>query len=134
MSDTKGRKPEMKTLESVSVMGFELLNDDKVARALDRLGEGASEEALLAEYDKLGGGIKYNGRKVAMGSFYDFIEKKPKMDVKYDELEYDEEFVLVRKPAETKASKGLSVKDRIARVKSKKLGVKAPAKVVKEKE
>jgi len=109
-------KTELRPLESVNVMGFELLNDDKVQRALVATGENGSKEVLLAEYDKLGGGIKKEGRKVAMGSFYDFTNKCPRTKVNYDDLEYEEEFVLVRKSLETKSSKGLSTKERVAKL------------------
>ena len=131
----KGEKSEMKALESVQVMGFELLNDDKVQRALTAIGEEGSEEDLLAEYDKLGGGIKKDGRKVAMGSFYDFTTKKAKTKVDYEELEYEEEFVLVRKPLETKSAKGLSTKERIAKLGKKEVAKRGrPAKVVESEE
>jgi len=106
----------MKALESVYVQGFELLNDEKVQRALDAVGPNASEEQLLAEYDKLGGGIKKDGRKIALGSFYDFTAKKAIKDVSYDELEYEDELVVVRKPLETKSAKGLSTKERVTRL------------------
>ncbi len=72
------------------VKNFELVNGDKVRRALEgnpnRDGEivggilaedGTYDEGeLLAAYDKLGGLIRKNGDKVKMGSFYDFKAKK----------------------------------------------------------
>ena len=118
-------------LESVEVAGFTLLNNDKVQRALDILGEDADEESLLATYDKLGGGIKKDGRKIAIGSFWDFEEKKAKTKVDYEKLDYEEEYVLVRKPLETKGSKGPSTKDRVAKLGSKKGEVKAKAEPAK---
>lgn len=129
----KEEKAQLKTLESVEVAGYELLNDDKVARALDEVGEGASEEALLAAYDKLGGGIKKDGRKLEIGSFYDFILKKPRENVKFDELEFEDELVVVRKPAANKKAKGEDVKDRVKRVLgSKKANKKAKGEVTEE--
>lgn len=122
----KNEKAELKALESVQVAGFELLNNEKVERALVAVGEDASEEELLAEYDKLGGGIKKDGRKVALGSFYDFTTKSPKTDVNYEELQYEEEYVLVRKPLETKSAKGLSTKERVAKLGRKAKGAGRP--------
>lgn len=122
-----GEKPALKALESVEIMGFELLNDDKVARALDHLGETASEEEILSEYDKLAGGIKKDGRKVALGSFYDFVLKKPRTDVKFNDLDYEDELVVVRKAPTTRVARGEDVKDRVTRVTGgKKLAAKAP--------
>lgn len=71
------------------VKGYELLNQDKVRRVLEgspaRSGEAVGgimnpdgtydEDLLLANYDKIGGGIRKNGDTVKMGSFYDFARK-----------------------------------------------------------
>ena len=86
--------------ESLIIKGFDLLSEDKLERALNNLGEGATEESILAEYDKLGGGVKRNGRKIAMGTFYDFTEKKPRKNVDYVNLTEDDmedEIKIVRK-------------------------------------
>ena len=76
--------------EPVRVSQYSLPNLDKVHRAkfgsvgsegrmFGGVGENASEEALLAEYDRLGGLIlDSENRKIAMGSFYDFVNRKPK--------------------------------------------------------
>lgn len=72
--------------------GFNLVNPEKVDRAL--LGETLSsggrakgvikedgtwdDGELLAAYDKLGGLIRKNGDKVKTGSFYDFLNKRPR--------------------------------------------------------
>ena len=79
------------------VKGYELTNPEKVRRALEgnpsRTGEAIGgianpdgtydDDALLAAYDKLGGGIKNeNGDAVAMGSFYDFKAKAPRPEPK----------------------------------------------------
>lgn len=75
-----------------SVKGYELLNQDKVRRVLEgspsRTGEAVGgilqpdgtfdEDLLLANYDKIGGGIRKNGDTVKMGSFYDFARKAPR--------------------------------------------------------
>lgn len=70
---------------------YSLENKDKVERALNGFLNGASEkvggvaaddgsyepEALIAEYDRLGGKITRDGDKVKTGSFYDFKARKP---------------------------------------------------------
>ena len=46
------------------------------------LGKNASIEAIIAEYDKLGGLIRTkDGQKVETGTFYDFINRKPREDI-----------------------------------------------------
>lgn len=46
------------------------------------LGKDASPEAILAEYDKLGGLIRNKaGENIAMGSFYDFENKCARTDI-----------------------------------------------------
>lgn len=67
---------------------FELVNEDKAERTINGtigrnasmvggVGQDASPEAKIAEYDRLGGLIKYSGDTVKKGSFYDFKAKKP---------------------------------------------------------
>lgn len=67
---------------------FELINDEKVDRAINGtlgrlamraggVGEDATGEQKIAEYDRLGGGITLNGDRVKPGCFYDFKTKKP---------------------------------------------------------
>lgn len=68
---------------------FVLENDEKVGRALNGtltrdgklsggLDKDATDEQILAAYDKLGGLITKGGLKVKMGSFYDFPDKCPR--------------------------------------------------------
>lgn len=68
---------------------FVLENEDKVTRAIfgsvgsegklhGGVGEKADESAILAEYDRLGGLVTMNERKVITGSFYDFAKKAPR--------------------------------------------------------
>lgn len=69
-----------KTLGEVN--GHQLVNGDKVHRAIygnptkdgavGGVGEAATDEAVLVEYDRLGGLIKKDGEKVKTGAFYDF--------------------------------------------------------------
>lgn len=58
------------------INGFELKNHVKVERAKANLGGEPEKEALLAEYDRLGGGLMKDGQQVKTGSFYDFKSKK----------------------------------------------------------
>mgnify|MGYP001565878388 CR=1 FL=1 len=74
------------------VGGFELANQEKVTRALEGVVTGSGnhvggiaredgsydDDALLAEYDRLGGLIRKGTDKVKTGSFYDFKAKKPR--------------------------------------------------------
>lgn len=74
---------------------FDLLNADKVTRALDgsptpngsvggvRKSDGSYDSnELLAEYDKLGGLIRKGTDKVKTGSFYDFKLKEARKEAK----------------------------------------------------
>lgn len=76
------------------VKGYELCFEPKVERALngspDQSGNNVGgvakpdgsydEDALLAEYDRIGGLIRKGGDKVRMGAFYDFKAKKPRIE------------------------------------------------------
>lgn len=75
----------------MELLGFELANPEKVERAIfgmvadqgrlvGGVGEDASDEAKIAEYDRLGGLITQGDKKykVKTGSFYDFKERKPR--------------------------------------------------------
>lgn len=68
---------------------YELINETKADRALNGtvttkgqltggVGKEASDDAKLAEYDRLGGLIKFKGDIVAKGSFYDFAKRMPR--------------------------------------------------------
>ena len=103
------------------VLEFSLVNDEKVERAMHGslgregklyggVGDEASPEALLAEYDRLGGLITKGGLRVKMGSFYDFEKKQPRpeselaflADVDGESLEVTEEEARVLKSAQEK--------------------------------
>lgn len=68
---------------------LELLSAEKLSRAQINLGEKAKPEALVAEYDRLGGLIKQHdktgAKKVKAGCFWDFekncVIKKPKIEL-----------------------------------------------------
>lgn len=80
------------------------------------VGEKATEEAIIAEYDRLGGLILVGNRKVKTGSFYDFDKKAPRetpeivfifRDIEGDEIEVAEgtEVPIEVKAAEIKKEK-----------------------------
>jgi len=71
------------------IKGFECSNDEKLERAINGsmssrgqlangVGKDASDEAKLAAYDRLGGLITKDGRKVKNGSFWDIKNNCPK--------------------------------------------------------
>lgn len=73
----------------MQIQDFVLENAEKVKRAIygtpgkgglpqGGVGDKASEADILAEYDRLGGLITKNHRKVKNGSFYDFDKRQPK--------------------------------------------------------
>ncbi len=73
----------------MNIKGYVLSNPDKVERMLHGtlaregklsggVGDEATDEAKLAEYDRLGGLILKDGHKVKTGSFYDFVARKPR--------------------------------------------------------
>ena len=100
---------------------FVFLNDSKLELAITRAGEKADIYSVLVEYDKLGGGLKKDGRKVAMGTFYDFENKRAKKDVdtsKLGENDFEDEYVLQHKPKAKPAKVDTSarLKARLARV------------------
>lgn len=105
----------------MQILGFTIVNDDKWNRAIygtigregkmsGGVGEDASDEAKLAEYDKLGGAILEGKSKVKNGCFYDFIAKKPiaKPEIVYVFRDIDGDVVEVPKgeeiPLEVKAA------------------------------
>lgn len=62
-------KKKQNTEETMIVGKFELVNKAKVERAIASVGN--DEQAILVEYDKLGGLIRHEGNKVVNGSFFD---------------------------------------------------------------
>lgn len=69
------------------IKGFTLENQNKINRVIQGnlgrdgameggLGEGADEDAILAEYDRMGGYITKDGMAIKTGSFYDFKNRK----------------------------------------------------------
>ena len=99
--------------KALIIKGYTLANADKVNRALDgamndrgqfiggvRKADGSYEaEALLAEYDRIGGLIKKGEDKVRMGSFYEFSARRPRLEPKVEfEFRVNGEVIIV--PAE----------------------------------
>ena len=75
---------------------FELVNDSKALIAQNGDGNnfagfGEDAEKVIAEYDKRGGLIKFEGKEVKTGCFYDFIKKAPKEEIV---IEYEAERVI----------------------------------------
>lgn len=64
------------------VLEFKPKYERAVANLISTVGENYTEEQLLAEYDRLGGRITYEGENVKMGAFWDFKTKKAVEDPK----------------------------------------------------
>ena len=117
-------KPEK--IEPINLGKFELLNVVKVRLAienLEKVGKEVNQENLLPEYDKLGGAIKKGGRKLEIGAFYDFLNKKAKKIEDYykiGEEDFADEYVLVRKKKKPEGGK-LTHKDIMAKIKKDKI-------------
>lgn len=73
----------------MEIKGFTLVNEEKLHRAVygtigkggqpfGGVGEDASEDRVLAEYDRLGGLVLKGKLKVKTGSFYDVKARKPR--------------------------------------------------------
>ena len=78
-----------------ALASYLLLNREKLDRARGKLGKEASDLEILVEYDKYGGAIRNKeGRIIKTGSFFDFVNKVPR---KAPKIEFDDEYVLVRK-------------------------------------
>ena len=87
-----------------------LLNNEKLSRARAKLGKTATDAQILAEYDKYGGAIRNKeGRAISMGSFFDFTNKVPRKATK---IEFDDEYVLLRKRVK-KGAKADKVEDEV---------------------
>ncbi len=77
----------------MQIGNFILQNADKLHRVINGtigsngrmeggIGEKASDEEKLAEYDRLGGLITtLEGEKIETGTFYDFVKRQPKKDI-----------------------------------------------------
>lgn len=127
----------------MEINGFTLVNEDKVNRAIfgtlgrggaleGGVGEDASDAAKLAEYDRLGGLVRKDGRKVKTGSFYNFEGKAPHKkpvitlvmrDLEGNEVELGEDEAI---PVEVQAA------DKIAERKAKAAGKKGKGKKAEE--
>jgi len=82
--------------------GYECVNSEKLDRAINGsvgkegrlyggVGEDASDMVKLATYDKIGGLIRKDGKKVKMGSFFDFekkvVREKPEIVFVFSDVE-----------------------------------------------
>jgi len=65
------KKEKVEAPKAIDTFGdFEFINQQKYDRAVGAIGAD-DKAALLAEYDKLGGFIRYQGNKVINGAFWD---------------------------------------------------------------
>jgi hypothetical protein len=73
----------------MKLLGFDLVNEDKIERALHGnigaegklvggVGDNASDMEKLAEYDKLGGLVRKGKYNLKIGCFFDFTTQKAK--------------------------------------------------------
>lgn len=127
---------EARVLRDTHIGEYTLLNSEKLGRALDLM-EGLvepanSEEAgvvaackklgeeagTIALYDRFGGAIKLGERKLSTGTFYDFTARAPRKEVKINEEDYTDEYVLTKKKTR-KGKKSEDAADRIKRLESK---------------
>ena len=125
----------------MKVGNFTLANEEKVERALrgtlvqggklvGGVGDGADDEALLAEYDRLGGLVLKDDIKVKTGSFYDLANKCPRKEPELSFLTtIDNEIIEV---TEEEAKVVEATKEKIKGIKAKKEDAK-PKKVKKVK-
>jgi hypothetical protein len=116
-------------IDSVFVKGYKLANMDKVRRALagspnaegvfiggvEKADGSYDDDALLAEYDRIGGLILKDSDKVRTGSFFDFGAKKPAEKPKVElEFRVNGELVFVpegkKVPGEVEAAKVVAKK------------------------
>lgn len=123
--------------ELLKIKGFTLVNEDKVNRALNGSGNDKGEfvggvmkadgtydhDALLAEYDRIGGLIKKGEDKVRTGSFYDFRARKPRAEAAV-EFEFRVNGEVIYVPAEKETPNA---------VKAVKIAAEKVAKVAKKK-
>lgn len=145
MAEKIGRR-----LESVEFGDYILLSSEKLRRVLNFLdgiskslwGENAKESdedvrlrnvassmekdaAILALYDRIGGGIRTKeGRKVALGTFYDFEKREPVKDVKIGEEQFEDKTILVRKEKKVVHDADADLKERLSRARSTRKKVK----------
>lgn len=78
LKNKKEKEVVAKVPESIDSFGdFEMINQPKYDRAVAAVGNTDDKLAILVEYDRLGGYIRYQGSKVFTGAFWDFKSKKP---------------------------------------------------------
>lgn len=72
LKGTKKEAVETKIPDAVDAFGeFEMVNRDKYDRAVAAVGNSDDKRAIITEYDRLGGFIRYQGNKVFNGCFWD---------------------------------------------------------------
>lgn len=128
---------QARILRTTKLAGYKLLNNEKLGRVLDLI-EGvaetitesdraalratsklSSDDQIIALYDRIGGGIKtLEGRKVAIGTFWNFKTKLPNEGVELDESDFEDEVVIQKKKTKKSVSNETE-KDRIARLEAR---------------
>lgn len=114
----------------MQINGFDLVNEEKIERAkhgtvtrggklTGGVGDEASEEALIAEYDRLGGLIVKDGVNVKIGSFYDFAKRAPRAEPVVTFMAEFEGEILEVDEEEAKSIK--IAKEKTAKLKAKKV-------------
>lgn len=105
----------------MEIKGFTIVNEEKFNRVINGslgpkgqlrggVGENATDEAKLAEYDRLGGLIREGKYNIKIGSFYDFAKKcaKATPEIIYLFRDYNDKEIEVPKgdaiPLEVKAA------------------------------
>lgn len=113
--------------------GYTLANEEKIDRAINGsigsegrlvggIGSKATDEELIAEYDRLGGLIQKDGNKVKTGSFYDFEKKQPRKEPEVSFITEIEGELVETSEDEAKALK--TAKKKLESLKAKKKNVK----------
>ncbi len=82
-------------------------------------GENASPMAVLAEYDRLGGLVRLDGRTIKTGSFYDFDGKAPRKSPEVTLILRDLEGNVVEISADEELSPELKASETIQKRKAK---------------
>lgn len=138
------RKPqsEGRVLKSIKLGDFELLSDEKVGRAVDQvegispilksavvngqkrevvddnltnaIGKLPKDKAIITLYDRLGGAIRFEKRKVALGTFFDFESGLPQENIEIKEDVFEDQYVLVRKQKVSKRVQGEDIRRKVA--------------------
>ena len=130
----------------MEINGYVLVSEAKLDRALNGtivdqgrvlggVGKDATPEAILAEYDKLGGLVLKDGLKVKLGSFYDFKKKQARKEPEVSfEVSLDGDILDVSEEEAKTLDAVKAKKEEIKKKKSRKEVEKVPKKKIKMKD